>query len=715
MSIQSVALAEGGVLLGYNMNETSGTNLADFSGNSLPATTSTRGATNGSTIVSGMAASLTATGSAGSGNIATRAVAGGSAQQTPTGDISVCAILAPSASTPSGSGNGGMLGERANNWSSRRTAGRLHVLYLTIGGVLQASTPLTGTVGLVSGEKGIVWFRRRSSDGLTEIGTNNMIEDAVYMPGAFTATTDAVTIGTVSNNGFDGRMQGWVMFDHYVETGVFMDMLLTDPTLDYDQANNVGKAVFFDFAADFANPAVAASAEIQACKGQSCGLRMRTDEGRITSTGGRISHIGCRNSFNLGNPATISGSSVQDDYARRIEAIIRRLYSQWIPRTGSGKNHYWTNTNRWVHPSNPTGYNFYNECGIGVAGAALGRLRKLGPNDPMMKVAYAGVTLGLSRDYMNGPNDWSDNADFSLPAVGKILILLKDRMDKGRWQAWVDQFLAGCDAYYITGFTTVAGGSGPAGVVRTPNGVGHWYANGNRAWGDTEALYCAYVLDPTSVRLARYNAQVAWTIAPGAGGWQPGGAGSGLVYGYKQVTAPVASDWSDGKGYFREAHNGTLKGFWCNGGQVEGDFELETVNVDGFDKGYTTTQMERITTLYCFTRDPNMSKYANALLTQSMDNYNTGTGVVEGSYGSRHPADFAWISATQHVLTWRGVRSTNTFSAATLATMFAKIEKTYNDHGRNPNDATGRDVVSTNICSWLMGLDIWPGQDGRLF
>jgi hypothetical protein len=35
MSIQSVALAEGGVLLGYNMNETSGTNLADFSGNSL--------------------------------------------------------------------------------------------------------------------------------------------------------------------------------------------------------------------------------------------------------------------------------------------------------------------------------------------------------------------------------------------------------------------------------------------------------------------------------------------------------------------------------------------------------------------------------------------------------------------------------------------------------------------------------------------------------
>ncbi len=699
MSVQSVALAEGGVVVGYNGTETSGTTLADFGPNNLPATLGARGALNGTPIVTGMARAITA--SSGTGAVATRAVASGSPLQLQN-EITVCGFVSPGSATPPATG--GLLGERAANWQFRRNSLRLPVVYVTVDGVLQSTRPLNGTTALAAGERAFVWFRKHA-DGWFDIGVNDGVEDRAYLPGVFNNITDTLNIGSVSNNSFEGTMFPFIIFDHAVDLGVFRALMREDPTLDYGAVNGVG-SVLFDFAGD-TNSRVAETSPDAYCAGPYCGARMRAGETRVTASNGKVYHLGCRTSNARGTGAMpVTSSTTQADIAKLLDRHIRFFINAWSHRTGTSKPAYWDGA-KWRSQTNPNGTNFHNECGMGTMAAALARFLKTGPGDPLMKVAYQNVELGMTGlvTGVGGNDAWWSNNDFSLPHVGKMLVFLNGRMDKTQWQTWVDRFLFGVDIGLVDG-----GLNTTTSVQREPGGGAYapWYINGNRELGILEALWCAWYLDPTSTRRTNYETQRAWVASPSAGSWQPGGSASGLLFGLVTQVAPSQADGSDGKAWFRESHGG-VKGFWNNGGQVEGDSEKETINVDGFTKEYTATQMERSTNLFLLSGEQIYARWSNMLLNKDMDFLDTTTGSVEGSYGSRHPADFTWQQATPLVNTWRGQRAVP-LDATVMANMFTIFLRQLVANGRSPNDATGRDVAGSNATAFLMGLDAWPGH-----
>ena len=706
MSFQSVCTTEGGVVAGWDTLESSGTSLADFSGNGFPATLGSRATLGGTPIITGTARNLTALG--GSGNIATRAVAGGSLLQI-ANDITVVGFVRGGPSTPPAVN--GLLGERATNWQSRITSTRVHAVYLTLGGVLQSSFPCIGITPLNNGDRHLAWFRRRASDGYFDLGVNDGIESAQYLlPGTgFSAVTDPFNWGSVSGNAFEGGFGPLAIFDHFVELGVFRAMVREDTTLDYGRVNGVG-SVLFDYTGD-RNLFVAAGAQNAICQG--CGGLMRENEAKVLSTGSKSWHVGCRTSKNRGTVTVINSSSVQADYAKRCDAAIRHLIGIWAHRPSASKPAYWDGVG-WRTSTNPSGTNMHNECGMGVPAAALARYLKTGPGDYLMKVAYQNVELGLSRD---NSTYWWGAADFSLPHVGKTLVFLQGRMDKGQWGEWRDQFLAGHDDYCVTGgpITDTGSSRGPGGGYTVP-----YIINGNRELGMLESFWLAWYLDPTPTRRTQYEAQRAHIENPPAIAAQPGGITSGLTFGLVTQIAPAQADGSDGKGWFREAHasggpafpaiGNTIKGFWNNGGPVEGDGFKETVNVDGYDKGYTVTQMERCTTLFLLSGEQLYARWANMLMNKTQDVMNTTTGVYDGTYGSRHCANFTYQESTAHALTWRGQRATNAYSAAFLATLWNINASQSILNGKTPVDATGRDMAASGLGSFLLGLDTWPGH-----
>lgn len=701
MSFQTIALAEGGVVVGYNGLETSGTVLDDFSANNLDATLSTRGALNGSPIITGTARAITASGNAGSGAVATRAVTGGSPLQLST-TFTVCGFFQSSAATPPSVG--GMLGERANNWMSRRTSTRFHTLFPYIGGVLQTS--LTGTTAMASGERFLIWFRAHP-DGWWDLGTNDAVEDARYYGGTVTATTDALSIGTSSNNAFDGLMFPYAIFDHAVDLGVFRAMVREDPTMDYGAVNGIG-SVLFDFAGD-RNTRVASTSEDATCHGMHCGGRVRAGETRVTDSAGRVYHLGCRTSNNRTALGQVISSTSQADYARTLDRGTRQLIGMWAKRANTSKVPYWDGT-KWREAANADGSTWHNEVGVGCAAAALARFLRTGPGDPLMKVAYQCVEKGMAQDFYNTPagKSWWDNADFSLPHVGKMLLCLQGRMDPGQWEDWKDQFLLGADRYLYTGgpIINTGGTRGPGAGYAAP-----WYINGNRELGALEISWLSWYLDPTTTRRTRYESQRSWVASPTAGSWQPGGSGSGLTFGLITLSAPAQEDGRDGSGYFKENHGGaTNKGFWNIGGAVEGDADYETVNVNGLDWAYSVTQMERATTLLCMTDEVIYARWGNMLMNKTLERLNLTTGVYDGSFGSRHCAPFSWQQSTGLVHKWRGYGLHASLTDTVLATLHNVTLAQCRAHGRAPTQATGRDMTGSNLTALLMGLDAWPGH-----
>lgn len=685
MSVLSVCTAEGGMVLLYLMDEAAGaTTFADSSGNTLPATIGSRGAAGGTAVVTGMANAGTATGSAGTGSFATRAVAGGSPIQLTTG-ITVFGFVRPSSYTPVGTR--GLLGERANNWLARWDTSRRLQVFLYLAGVLQ--NVVTGVSGLTNGERGLYWF---TYDGVfATVGVNDGIEAKAFMPGTITATTDTLSIATASNNAFDGQVGPWGMMNHACDLGFFRALVREDSTMDYGAVSNRG-SVLFDYSGDL-NAAVSSSTEGESCR--YCGARMRTTENRVITSAGRYYHPSCRRFKLVGQPADITSGSSQADVLRRVEGFTRDLLNMASHTPRAGKSAYWDGTTgRWIHGTNPTGANFWNESGFGLAAAAAARHLRVGRRDPLIQVARKHVELNRAN---HGTTSWWSNADFSLPMEGKTIVMLNGLMDPVEWQEWATDFVTWTETYIIT-----APGHGKQGPF------GPWYINGNRDWGNVEALWCAWYLDPTSTRLANFNSYVDWVVTPNPGSYQPGGASSGELFGLRTTVTPVEADGSDGQGYFAESHGGS-KGFWNIGGVADNDGDRETLDVDGLDYVYLMTQTERLASLYLLTGEQRFARWANMCRNKIVaDRLNTSTGVIEASFGSRHCGDYSWQNAIDLAFTWKGQRAVP-IDGTFMANMFKITERQAWAHGRAPLDSTGRDF-GNNIPQFFWASTAWPGH-----
>lgn len=714
MTVVSLAQGLGGLVAGYKFDEASGTSIADFSGNSLTATLSTNGTLGGAAVLPGSPRAVTGNGTGGAGSIATRAVTGGSLLQL--SELTVCAFVRPSAVAFTASH--GYLGRRDANWVSRFDTSRRHVVVLTLSTGVQAA--VTSITGLASGVRSLVWFSY--DEEWTEIGYNDVREQRIPQPGAFTQNTNSLSIGSIGGLAFDGQMEHYMIFDRKLELGELRGLVLEgDPLMD--RPSQTTEAEFFDNAADDI-PAVAASARTRLC--EFCGGLIRENEEWIEDSNDKTFHRGCWSTTLRPGPlpTALTSSSVQADYAASAERLAREILDNAARRPSSTKNSYF-NGQDWVNQEYDAGGGLtgvgevYNLQGLGVLAATVGRYVGAGRRDPLIRMAVATVESVFLRDTISAATHNSvfwGNGDFTYSGLGRMLVLLDGIADPAWHAEYVSRFLTRFDDYSVGGVIDSFGVYHPGG-----NAPGLWYINGNREIDDVMAAWAAWRLDPTTERWEEYDDSVTWTAAPTAGSWQPGGSGSGLLFGWVETDVPTEADGSDGKGYFRENHGaspqplngrpnyGTLRGFWNVGATSDGDSLAETVNVDGLCFNYTHTQCQNGGHVWLFSGEDRWAYYMNMCRNQERERVNTTTGVVTPSYSARHTNPFNWTLSLDLTLPWKGKRAANDLDEAETATIWRTTEAWMRQGYRGSTNYFHR-TVGRDLAQLFMGLDNWPGH-----
>ena len=711
MSVDSVANALGGLVVGYAFDEASGTTLEDFGPNNLDATLSTNGTVGGTAVLPGYARSLACNGVGTGGAVATRAVSGGSPLQV--SEITVGAFVRPS--SLSFTASHGYLGRRDTNWLSRFDTSRRQVVILTLGGVQQ--TQLASVTGLAAGDRAWVWF---SFDGTwLSIGVNDVREQRVPQPGSFNAVTTSLAIGNIGGLAFDGQMGPYMIFDRALELGEHR-ALTVEGDVTIDRPSQTSEAFFFDNCADDVEY-VEASTQDRTCL--YCGGLMREEEGQVSSSDDSLHwHPGCRGTSKRVVPYPLDGSSVQADVAASAERLAREILDGVSRRPTSTKGSYF-NGSDWVNQEYAAGGGLtgvaecYNVQGAGVLAASLGRWVRAGSRDPLTRMAMATVDSVLSRDSMSAAVRTAvfwDNGDFTYSGLGRMLVLLDGIADPAWHAEKVAHFLTRWDVY------NTAGGTKPTGGAYGGNGPGHWYINGNREIDDNMAAWAAWRLDPTSDRWDEYDASVEWTEAPTAGSWQPGGSGSGLLFGFVTEDEPSEEDGSDGKGWFRENHGaspqplggrtnyGTLRGFWNVGATVDGDALAESVDVDGRCYNYTFVQAQSGGHLWLFSGEDRWARYLNMLRNKEAERLTISTGIIDPQYSSRHTNPFNWTLSCDWTLTWRGKRAVP-FDMDDVAEVWRTTEAWMRTGYRGSVNSYYR-IIGRDLAQLFMGLDDWPGH-----
>ena len=691
MSVESVAAATGALILAYAFHESSGTALDDFSTSNLDATLQSRGQLGATAILTGQPRALTGLG--GSGVLASRAVAGGSPLQVSQFTI-MAAVRGPASAPASYSG---LHGERNANWSSRLTSTRLMEARVVVGGV--TSSPATTLTTIGSGERVWPWF---GFDGTwLRAYTNDIFESEVRTPGSITQTTDVLNIGSTSNLAFAGDLEYWMMFSRLLDEGEVRQIIREgDATLD--RAGLGEGPVLWDFTGD-SNPLVAAAAEDVQCT--FCGGRRRANQLTRQSSAGRKYHDGCRATRVTPRPATIDGSSTQDAYAARLDWLIRDQLDLLAKRATTAKTSYWNGT-KWVVTGSADGVP-HNAIGAGLAAATLARYLRTSRSDPLNRIAINSVESIML--YENQNVVWWQNADFWASVTGKLLVMLKDRMDPVLHAEWVDRFLQGWD-------DTQAGGTDSTGGVHGALKPGSWYVNGNREIGNCNAAWCAWRLTGDSARQTDYETAVTWTVSPTAGAWSP----AGLTHGWVQAVAPTQNDWSDGEGWFREAHDTTAKGFWITGTNTTHETGVyETVDVNGEDATYGRLQAQYACHLAVLSGELRWWRYTNALRNHLFNTrYNATGGVVgnaqpgqvNGQGGARTVSTDSWHPHLELAATFSGKRAAS-IDASAMATRWTTFESNIRSGGRNPDaGAQFHRTMGMDFSTLLMSLAKWPGN-----
>lgn len=670
------AIATGKLVAGWDTRATSGL-MDDFGSTGLDATLGAAGAYGGTAVITGSPRALTSSGGTGAGALGTRAH--NAALQVPK--ITFGAFVRPAVFTPGGTW--GMLGERVGNWQARFTSVRQLQVYVTLGGVLQGASPATGRTPLASTERAWAWFSY-DEEWLT-VGMNDGIEARVLLPGTFSAVTDTLNLGSVAGNPFNGQYELPMMFNPPLTLGEHRALVrAADSTLDRPVVSGEGTRLLHDRTGD-GNAVVAASAQDALC--DFCGGELRVEEGwRVETTGGEALHWGCRTSQINKAGTSIVGASTQDAYARRIDDCIRTCLYLISRRPAASKPTVFDSTGNWASAETvslgSTAY-IYNYVGAGIAAATLARYLQTGRTDPLMQMALKSAETAF--DQFNDPGNWWNNGDFLCGALGRLLVLLKDRMDTVLHAEWVAMLEQGWLGFMYGGTDSLGGAHGGT----SPN---LWYINGNRMMPTTE--WCLYRLTGSSVWLAHYNAAVAWQDAPTNGGW---GSGFGKVI----ETAGSQADGSDASGWWRESHGGSL-GFW-NLSQTE--------DVNGWDKTYGGLQTRYATHQALFTDDMAWWYKANMVGNKTRAYRATLPSItVDCANGSRNTNNYSWSMAIDLAATWKGKRAANPFNADDMATRFVLQEDLFKSGCRDPSGSVYRDYLAMDLSALLMATDQWPGH-----
>jgi hypothetical protein len=677
MTVLSVATDITGLVAGYPLDESSGTNLNDFSANNLDATKGTAGTVGGAAVVPSAAFALT--GDGGTTNAAaTRAVAGGSPLQLTTFTYMIAVrVVALPASAQRG------LFARNNNVQLRLSSAGLLSAYVWVNGaVVQRNFQTT----LAAGGR---YVPAVMYDGeYIELWLNGKIDGEKFeAPGTVTATTDQLEIMSYGTNVLSGQGNYLLIYNRRLEAGEYRRLYLEmDPTLERPEGLQ-----FLDHQGD-GNAAVAASASTRFCA--VCGGRMRAIEPR-RELAGKVRHRSC--GAVMRRPRVpITAASTQAQFLAKAKDIAMSVLSS-LPRRASAQGAIYHDGAIWRSPSMDNFATSYKEAsGAGLMAAILARYDGADENSMLWRIAkhdMARLVYGIDA------RNYTLDQDFVLGNLGQFLVISRGRIDRALWVDTLERFRLACEFMH-------SGGTDATGTTRGSEST--WYTNGNREVIETIARWCLKHLlaleghPDAALWAARYEAQVTWMVGP-TGSTSPRSGyipvlNGGSVYGWKENVAPVDPNWADGRGWFREAG-------------ANGFFELNDAATfrDGLDCGYSALQLQFMLQLWLLSGEQRFLRYSNALFNEITGDsrINTSTWILDQTTGSRLNQTQSMTFAAHQALVWKGGRTGIT--DADRASQFANAMQGMTNNMKSPVSG-GMRGYAYDLGSLFLAADDYGGH-----
>jgi hypothetical protein len=508
-----------------------------------------------------------------------------------------------------------------------------------------------------------------------------------YVGGSIARTTDRFDIlsnqGNLSTLG-NGSIGGVFVCSRALNAGEWKSLFLAGTMNNsFPTEGN-----FYDFTFDQFNAAVA-SASTLATRCPVCAGQLRTNEPQITA-GSLAYHTGCYGAHLV--PTPLSFVTASSTVAQVVQDAARLIHDQtliYATHSANEKLRYHDGSVFHYDISQGGVTSSFQRSTSGVAAGMAVLYKYAGVPKDHWTVAIAKKVMANNISMQNADGsfgtDGGPNAQFILQDMGECILQLRDTVPQATIDAWTGSFIAGCN--YLQSTST-------------------FYVNGNIEIAVTYIFWLAYLVTKDAAWQTRYTTHLNFTISPPQTG-QTAGFGIYLrqsdgSYALYPSNLPTNADWSDGQGYLAESTNQTPS------------------SPKGLDYDYLQLQMDVVTKLWHWSKDPWALKIMNIFINLALNvqkngvnRLNTTTWSWDATGGTRHNLVTSFESPIMATLIWNGLRPdlTSTYPASMWA---VKVRPDFNAAWGLNNQNYWRGIGDT-LGQWVMASPSWvpntiPGQ-----
>jgi hypothetical protein len=682
MSYASTVEAIPGLVALWMGTDTTGSSVTDQSGNGHTLALGVGGALNGAAIIPEAAVALSCVGGA-----------------TVAASVAVLSSspLVPSVSATSFTfcGFAQITTDASTGW-----LGGINLLYEVrqagASGTLEAVVWVGGAAHTIVGRTALgtsPFFWALTYDGNDILfAINGNIEGRLTVPGTITATSGTFSIGLAGDN-LTGTAQGFAFFSRALSLGELRKLLRAGDSAH--TIEQIATGTVLDLVSD-GNTAVAAQSQTRFC-GYCGGLMRQYERGASGAgpTGQDSLHPTCH-AVSLRTPVLItSGNMSYANFATQAMHLLREYTIAMSKRTGPARPYYNDGT---IFQGFGSG-GWWASSWIGSAAATLARYEpgKRSPWNAIVRQQMASLISNMLPNGSMSNNPIATDANgFTQVAMGFMVLMTKNTVEKTTWNTWRDAFIKSC--YFELN------GTGTPGVVLPFNGTGGggssdatYYINGNRNLLICLMFYIAYLVTGNSFWDTQYEAELSFTIAPPAGseGSGPGGSATGFGLFDGTTNAAIAESAIVGLnpqtqlGYLAES-NGT---------------------VTGVDWDYLQLQLDFAHLLWLISGDARIQMLTSIFRNMLQSRLTRSTWVLNATGGSRHSLNTAWLTTAEISLVYKGGRT----DIGTLADLYSfwtlaagGLEANWRSQGMTGNVAYCRDAMS-QLAALLIGQADFPG------
>lgn len=660
MTYRSSVLALPGLVAFWPCDDANGSStIADAGPNTVPLAVQTGRAGGAPTLGSGallpeFTGALQIPGPAGS--VATAAAGVGSPLRLTGGASLFGWARVTVASISSGTG---LLGGRSNNWYTRvLPSGQIQGAVVTGGAGKSASSRTNFSLAQTC-------FWAVTYDpalGEVEVWCNAVRTGRAYATGTITATSDGFSLAENGGNAMVGAVQGVGLLSRRLDPGEMRQLIA---------AAGVTSAVrpefaIVDLAADSSVPVVAQSASTESCA--ACGGTMRTSEPRVRR-GGRAVHLGC---YVVQLKPASRKIATSDTKAQMLTEVGKVMYDYTLSlalRGTNDKTSYFDGA-KFVGPNTSNGW-WRIQAGIGEGAALLARWKRAPASSWLVRLASQQVDRVLSAQRPSGAlisldDGVNQELHFSTLTAMMSVIALRPLVPAATFAGWRAKLVT------TARFMQIASASN----FNAPESG--YYTNGNFEIMEALIYWLMFKLTGDAFWNAAFEQQWTFMISPPA---TTANAGFGLF----TPVAPVANDWSDGKGYLAERGS----------------------SLTGLDWDYLGLQVAFAARGWLMSRDLRWLRMLNLFRNQMRDRLNTSTWIYDATGGTRRSLTDGYRSEADIVLYTAGRSDVALTGAGGILDQFTnRVEPDYRSFIANFNESTI--AFGLRLGNWVMSADDFP-------